>query len=149
MMTGRQGDLDRECRLFTGYLLGCVPTQYVLDRYADAHRVSDVYSTGTRFDAFLMRAARTGRITTKVVDAYAAILAPTSLIRRKLILLLAILETAAPTAGIIDSVDRGGRVLLFLRLCGRGIGSVLGFLIGALVFVPARLILTDAVETRA
>jgi hypothetical protein len=61
------------------------------------------------------------------------------LLRRKLVLLLAILETSAPFAGHIDDPGSGSRITLPLRLAGRGLVAALALLAGTLLLLPARL----------
>ena len=142
-MNDREDGLDAECRVFVRHILGCDAAPYVLEKYTDAHRVSAAYSTGSRFDMFLVRVAARNTFFAKLVDSYASVLAPVSLVRRKLVLILAILETAAPSCSVIDDVDGSSVAVQFARLCVRGVGSVLGLLVGVLVFTPARMILSD------
>ncbi|HEX6309661.1 MAG TPA: hypothetical protein VFZ69_15910 [Longimicrobiales bacterium] len=142
-MTTPQSDLERECRIFATYLVGCPPTPYVIAKYADAHQVGTAYRNGSRFDRLLVRAAGTNRLATKLADSYASVLAPTSLLRRKLILLLAVLETSAPSCDLLDAVQ-ASRARLIGRLSIRVIGSALSLLIAALVLLPAHLALSAA-----
>ncbi|NNM00448.1 MAG: hypothetical protein HKO62_06830 [Gammaproteobacteria bacterium] len=53
----------------------------------------------SRFDRLLLRLARAGSVATRLTDGYARFFVPGSLLRDKLVLLLAILETS-------DAADR-------------------------------------------
>jgi hypothetical protein len=133
--------LEEECRVFAEYLLGCVPPSYAVQKYADAHVVSPIFSKGSRFDFFLVRIARTHRTVTTIADAYARIFVPTGLLRKKLVLLLAILETCPPSCHLIDAMDRGGKVALLFRLLGKGVRSAVSLTAGMLLFLPAQMVL--------
>jgi hypothetical protein len=56
-------------------------------------------------------------------------------------LLLAILESCAPTHAYLDSVDSDSIPLLFLRLVQRCITFALVVMIGVLIILPAELML--------
>jgi nucleoside-diphosphate-sugar epimerase len=131
--------LDRECRVFTRHLLGCSPQPYVVRKYVEAHEKSPTFSEGSRLDAFLIRIARSGPGMTQLADGYTRIFHPGALLRKKLVLLLAILETSSPTYRLMDAVERGGRLSLALRLLVSGASAVAAIVAGAIVFVPARI----------
>jgi hypothetical protein len=139
-MSTLQNPFEWECLVFTEYLLGCAPHPYVVRKYADAHQVSPVFSNGSGFDFFLVRAARTHGTITKFADAYARLFRPATLLRKKLVLLLAILETCSPSYRLIDSVDCGSRPVLLVRLCGKGIAALLSLIGGVLLFLPVQII---------
>ena len=88
---------DRECVVFTGHLLGVAPDAYVKRKYAEAHDVLGGLAPTDPFDAFLLRFASKHRVCTRLADAYARVFRPGSALRRKLIVLLAILETSPPS----------------------------------------------------
>jgi hypothetical protein len=140
MMLSKQV-LASECCVFTQYLLGCAAPPYTIRKYDNAHQVSPVFSSGNRFDRFLVRVAGTHPVLTRVADSYARMLAPQALLRKKLILLLAILETSPPTHNVIDSVGGGSNLALSFRLVGKAVTFGLSAAAGAILFVPARLIL--------
>ena len=135
-----EDSLERECWVFTEYLLGCAAHAYAIRKYAEAHQVSDVFSAGNRFDFFLVRAARIHWAIAKLADGYARMFAPRALLRRKLVLLLAILETSAPSCHLIDSVEGGNRLALLVRLAARATVSMLSLVAGVMMFLPAQLI---------
>jgi len=130
-----------ECEVFTKYLLGCSPHPYVVRKYTEAHDVAEVFSTGSRFDNLLVRVASVHPTLTRLADSHARMFAPKGLLRKKLVLLLAILETSAPSCHWIDAVDGGGRVGLLFRLVFKGIAFAVSVVAGAIFFLPLQMIL--------
>ena len=134
--------LDRECAVFCRYLFGQEPNEYVKIKYRAAHQAGSLRNGGEcRADAFLVKVAGIGPWSTKIIDAYTRIFRPFSTVRKKLVLLLAILESCAPTDAYLDSVDSGSIPLLFLRFVNRCIIFAMVVLVGVLVVLPAELML--------
>jgi hypothetical protein len=139
--------VERECHVFTGYLLGSPPPPYVVRKYVEAHDLSPAFSRGSRFDIYILRIAATRPSLTRPADSYARIFAANGLLRRKLVLLLAILETA-PSCSVVDAVE-GSRPALLLRLVGAGLRSVFSVTAGIIVFLPAHVLLARRESTTA
>lgn len=137
----RNHELDAECRVFCQYLIGLKPNDYVLGKYREAHRSSTLYraSDSNSFARFLTNFARLSPLATRVADIYGFSFQRNSLLRRKLVLLLAILESSVPSHSHFDSVVEGGIAMLFLRLAWRGSLSLLAFLISVVVLAPSHL----------
>ncbi|MGE3525698.1 MAG: hypothetical protein AB7I33_07235 [Gemmatimonadales bacterium] len=135
--------LAREGRRLTAYLLGSVPDEYVISRYTAAHARIPFRMNGTvpdPLDALLLRSAHGGRWRARAADAYARIFRPHGILRQKLVLLLAILETTSP-AGV--RLTRGGDRGPFgavLRLAGTLLGFALAFLTGLALYGPVHLV---------
>jgi hypothetical protein len=129
---------NRECQVFSAYLLGVPPTAFVLGKYAVAHRVSTEFASGGEFDDFLVRAAARHRVFARMADAYARVFAPGSLLRRKLILLLAILETCPRTGPMIDTVPGATLPRIVGRVGLSVLASVASLGAGVLLFQPVR-----------
>jgi hypothetical protein len=134
-------ELQRECRLFTQYLLGCAPDRYVERKYIEAHEMLSNLAPVNRFDVFMIGVARRHSILLKLADAYAGIFDNRGLLRKKLVLLFAILETSPPFFQRIDTVDKGGKFLLACSSIVRGLVSVISLIAGAILFVPASMVL--------
>lgn len=134
--------LDRECRVFTRHVLGVEPDVYVRAQYRAAHRAvpSLAPSTGA-FDTALVRIARLSPFFAALADGYAVLFLPACRLRRKLVMLAAILESYGPTSRRIDApVDGRWRAALYLVGAGlRGVGFAL---LGAVVLTPVRLALS-------
>lgn len=125
--------------MFSSYLVGQVPSDYVLEKYCEAHLVGNRFSASGRFDLFLVKTAVAGPLLTKLADSYARLLVPGATLRKKLILLLAILESCAPTYEFLDSVDVSSKPVLYLRIAQRGLLFVLGLLVSVVVLLPFHL----------
>lgn len=134
--------LDGECVRFTRYLTRQAPTRYVLDKYRDAHERQPHLDAARaqRFDRFLIAAARAHGMGCWLVDAYTAVFRKSAVVRRKWVLLVAILESTAPTAAIFDVPDSENRVALVMRLAFRGTAFVVGLGVSALLFLPVHLL---------
>jgi hypothetical protein len=139
-----ESSIKQECERFTQYLLDGPVYPYAVRKYVQAHQVCDDFSTGDAFDLFLVRAARVHWVVTKAADGYARFFAPRTLLRKKLVLLLAILETSSPSSRFLESAVIMPLPLLLLRLAVRGLLSTLSFTAAVVVFLPAQLILRRA-----
>lgn len=141
MAEQRGSELEREAHVFTSLLIRARPSPYVVTQYARGH-VSLPLAPVQGFDAVLMRVARGGPALARAADAYARIFARRAILRRKLTLLLAILESSAPSdesfAPIVAPVPA---VLARLALAGTAavFFAALGFVILGPLHVLSRL----------
>ena len=133
--------LSRECEVFSRYLLGRPPDAYILGKYVEAHRVAPDYEAGSRFDRLLMSFAASGSAGASLADSYACLFARQSTLRRKLILLLAILESCAPARGFLDAIEPAPLFFLALRLVARGVLFLIRVLAASLILFPLQLAL--------
>jgi hypothetical protein len=132
-----------ECDALCRYLIGRHPTEHVRAQYVAAHEVAHIADQReSETDLLLVRLARGGPRRAALADAYAAAFARTSTLRRKVILLLAILESAAPSSDWVDTVTIRSRWLLAAHVA---IGAAL-FVLKALV--AASLIAALSVRRR-
>jgi NADH dehydrogenase len=131
--------LTGECRVFTRHLIGSEPPHYVTAHYARAHRTSPKFVPEDRFDRYLVRFAARHPVLTRLADSYARVFVPASLLRRKLVLLLAVLETAPQSHRMIDRPPGGGLILVAGRLVGEGLVWLVSLVAGIVLLVPARL----------
>jgi hypothetical protein len=131
--------LQVECRLFARYLTGDEPLPYVIAKYQDAHEKRSALTATSKFDRFLVSFATRSPALLKVADSYARLLAPASTLRKKLVLLLAILESSSPSYRSFEKVDGGGTVLLGLRILQRMVVFGVCFVFGAIVLLPAQV----------
>ena len=136
MTSPERSTLARECEVFSRYLLGSEPNAYVTEKYLDAHQRDPNYAGRGSFDHMLARFAARGPQRARLADSYACVLARKSTLRKKLVLLAAILETCSPSQEVFDSVDSSGRVTLVTRLLGSGLLFVLHFLVALACFAP-------------
>ena len=131
-------ELKRECEVFTRHLAGRGPTPYVARRYEDAHAVLGGLAPQDGHGRWLLRVARSGRPGCRVADAWARWAAPRSALRKKLVVLLAILEVSPPFAAELDQ-PTGSRSLEWAGIVGSGLTSLLALSIGLVLFLPVRL----------
>lgn len=141
--------LGREGRVFSRYLLGAVADDEILDLYAAAVRTGTAGPLPERgaFDRLLTRIARIRPAFTRAVDVYARHFCPAAPVRKRLILMLAILESHAGPYVALDSVDGGGRAMVYLRLAAAGFASVFLLAIATLFLTPARVVLAGRGST--
>jgi NADH dehydrogenase len=143
--------LDRECIVFMRYFIGQAPTSYVLEKYHEAHVASSIFDdiSTNPFDTFLLNLATKHTFFTRLVDAYTAIFAKRFVARKKLVLLLAILETCAPSYLRFEAPDAASGVGVVLKLAGRGVAFALTFLLAILLFAPAQLLVSFGHRSRS
>lgn len=142
-MTPAEAELRREAAVLGRYLAGREPEALVVDKYVAAHAAGVVDPAGgaRAFDRWLVRAARGGPRRARWVDGWAVVFARAGLLRRKLVLLLAILETSS-RGPELDRPDAGGGAVGFaLGMGARGVLFALRLALASLVLFPARWVL--------
>jgi hypothetical protein len=143
--------LERECLTYTQYLIGRMPTEYVVNRYLDFHRKSEVM-TGLEFDAFdqfLVSVSARGPFWASMADSYASVFLKDSVVRKKLVVTLALLECVAPSFEALDNVDSRSALAMPISLAWRAAKYV--FLLGGsvVVFTPVRAAMVFSWKSRA
>ncbi len=134
-------DLEHECTVFTYYLIQQDPSDYVLSKYRQAHSIADFACTSeTRpFERLLLHVSATHPLLTKLVDAYTAIFLRSSIVRRKWILLLAILESCSPTSRCFDSPESSSKKVLFMGMMGKGVVFLFFLGLSIVLLLPLHL----------
>jgi hypothetical protein len=134
MSNAEQQILAAECRALSWYLIRRPPGPYVTDKYCSAHLDGNILHSPDcdAFDSLLIRLARQHRFLIKMVDLYTALFFKRALLRRKLVLLLAILESAPTTYAYFDAPDALTRFGFCLRTLRRGV-VLAGMLLVSLV----------------
>ncbi|MFQ5753132.1 MAG: hypothetical protein ACE5HI_14160, partial [bacterium] len=130
--------LKDECVLFCRYLVHLNPSDYVLEKYQEGHTAKnlDGYTYRNNFDRLLMRLAIAAPLLTKIVDVYTRLFYKESMVRKKLVLLLAILESCHPYHVYIDSPDKGD---FYLRLIVHSVLFLLTLLISTILLLPTHV----------
>lgn len=131
----------RECEVFTHYLCGSSPTPYVAEKYADAQRRNLAYAATASFDRYLIRIARLHPIATKLADVYARLFAPASVLRKRLILLLAILESTTFSDAFLERVDSSSKLVIASEAAWRGFVLLMALLLSLVLLLPCQLLL--------
>jgi NADH dehydrogenase len=134
--------LTAECRSLSAYLTGAPPSRYIEEQYtraAHAHGLAfdEDFSC---FDRATVRLARSSRVFARCADAYCALFHRAGALRRKLVVLAAILEHVAPTSEAFDRVEPRSVASTVLSLAAYGLMSTVSLLLGALVLAPASVL---------
>ncbi|MGH7539964.1 MAG: hypothetical protein ACRELC_03090 [Gemmatimonadota bacterium] len=137
MRSDRSADVRREGARLYRYLAGGTPDPYVLERYVAAHRARpDLFEPSGGLDRTLAYAASHRCLPLHALDASGRFLAPGSTLRRKLVLLTAIMECAPATCDRFELPDAGSRAAFFARAVLRGIGMVAALGLGLALLPP-------------
>ena len=131
--------LERECRVFARYLTGREPSHYIIEKYLDFHQKIGVRGGGARFDGFLVSTAARGPYWTRLADSYGTLFRKNSVLREKLVVVLALAECAPPAFEDMDRVPGGGLAGASLRMAAGGLSYALALVIGTALFFPVRL----------
>ena len=132
-------ELGRECDVFVRYLSRADSTPYVRAKYTRA--VERIPSLRARpgFESRLLRFAGRGPTAARIADAYAALLAPDSVLRSRLVLLLALLESTPPYHEAIERPPPGASAKELSGAIVAGMAGVISLVAGLLVLLPLRL----------
>lgn len=130
--------LDRECVAFSYYLTKQKPNRYVMDKYREAHAASGLISNrkANRLDRILLNVSTRHPLATKLVDSYTSIFFKSATARRKWVLLLAILESCAPSYKHFDYPDSRSKSLLFISILLRLVGFLAALCVSIIIFLP-------------
>ncbi|HEX5070063.1 MAG TPA: NAD-dependent epimerase/dehydratase family protein [Vicinamibacterales bacterium] len=131
--------LPGECRVFTRYLLGRNPDAYVQAKYTQALAAVPALAPRSRFDEVLIRFAGRGPFAARLADSYASLFQPGSALRKRLVLLLAILETHPPFSTQIDRAP-GSASRAAAGIVAHGMLGALSLVAGLLLFLPVRIV---------
>lgn len=134
--------LHKECTVFCRYLIKQEPNDYVQEKYKDAHMKSGIkLGNSSAFDRLLISTSLINPVFTKIVDIYTSIFFKSSVFRKKMILLLAILESCTPSCQYLDSVSTSSKTVLFIRIFQYVSFFVLGLIFSMIFLLPLHLIL--------
>lgn len=136
-------DMDprRECLVFTRYLTGRDPDGYVIEQYVRMQQaVLSNEAAALPVDHALLAWASAGTYRARIADAYARLFRPRGLLRRKLILLFAILENSHAFHRDFTSGGSGSRTLAVLRIGTSVLTFAAALVLGVLVFAPRQLL---------
>jgi hypothetical protein len=136
-----QEPLGLECRVFTGYLAGRTPDEYIRLRYERGHaRIPYRLAGGlTAADRAILRVARLGPGPARMADIYCRFFRPTGALRQKLVLLFAVLENSPETQAWFNTAAEGGPLTLLGGLVANGVVSVALLAAGILCIGPLHL----------
>ncbi len=141
-------EIDGECTVFVRHLLGRMPDRGTLDAYRKAVRGVAVLSPGSARDEAVLRFARRGVLATRLADSWAAIFDRKSALRKRLIMLLGILEVRAPMFEHIDRGAGGSPVKAVPLILWQGVVAAVRLVAATLVMTPIVLAARVAREVR-
>lgn len=144
-----ESHLVRECEVFCRYLVGREPSSYVAQKYREAHERDARYSAASTFDRVLLRVARLSPFFTHCADSYAAIAARSSQLRRKLVLLVAILESCDASHGLNDQIEDSPAARVVARMGLRGMFFAVRLVLASIIFAPLHFLMAVTGGTRA
>jgi len=141
MLSSERDALVAECHTFSRYLTNQAPSAYIVEKYCEAHAAGNIlHDTGhDALDAVLVRLARRNGVFIRVVDLYTSLFFKHALVRKKLVLLLAILESAAATHPYFDSTDGLGTFAFCMRTVQRGVICGALLLVALVAILPLHL----------
>jgi hypothetical protein len=131
-----------ECRTFGRYLADAEPTPYATECYLRLLSSADLpdQTSALLIERTLLAFAREGVLPLRIADAYARFFRPRSLLRRRLVLLLAILENSAPTERPLNAGADGSLVTIGAQLALTFVASGLSLVAGVIAFGPIHLV---------
>jgi hypothetical protein len=134
--------LDHECIVFTEYLIQNAPNAYVLSKYRDAHVSSIVFRnlSPSTFDLILLGLADLHPWALALVDSYSSVLFRSSAVRKKMVLLIAILESCSPSHIYFDKPESKGLLSFALKMFWQGCIFAINLLLGIVLLLPIHLL---------
>jgi hypothetical protein len=120
---------EREARTFARYVVGGEASPWLVERYARAHDTRPQLRAATTFDRWQAWLAARHPIATLLMDGPGRFVAPRSLLRRKLILVTALLEVAPGAHRWFDGAP-GGVLRQGAHLVARGALLIAVVLVG-------------------
>ncbi|MEM7010454.1 MAG: NAD(P)-dependent oxidoreductase [Verrucomicrobiota bacterium] len=133
-------DPEAECEVFCRYLIGESPSEYVVEQYSAALQTEKFQQQpSSAFDFVLGRFALRHPLFTGLADAYSRFLRPAGTLRRKLVLMLAILESTAASEQI-DQADGGGLLSFLFQSTIATLGFIGRLIGGVALFAPLQIL---------
>jgi hypothetical protein len=133
---GTPDPIALECRALCRYLAGREPDEYVLESYRRLLPSAEAAVGVAPVDRLLAATASRGRALARMADVYARFFRPTGPLRRRVTLLLAILENAPGFFEPVSGPTIGSPVGVFLRVGRELAGTGLALGAGLLAFGP-------------
>ncbi len=129
----------KECRVFTKYLIGKKPTEYIERKYIEFLGKNNLQHING-FDKILSGLAVKSSLFTKFCDAYSRFFFPNSVLRNKLGTLFAILETSPITYKYIDDIGGKNILMILIPLGFKGMWFVFHLFVSIFFFLPLQII---------
>ena len=127
--------------MFCRYLAGAAPDSYICAKYADYHRSAGAFTDLSAFEHATVRLATVHPWLTRVADSYSARFDKCSPLRKKLALLVGILECSPGYFDRIDTAYGGNVVTVLFRLAVAVAASVVALAVSLVLLGPLHLLL--------
>jgi len=137
-----QSRMERECRVYARYLTGQEVDRYVAGKYAGCHATGRIAEPTEPFDCSLTDVSVRGPLWTRLADAYASRFRKDCVLRKKLVLTLALLECSPATFEYLEGVSSGSRAGALVRMAGDGMLFAAALPLAILLFFPVQLWMT-------
>jgi len=146
----KSDNVNAECDVFSRYLTGCKPDDYVLKKYTEAFLSSGVLerNVDNKFDRFLLNLALLHPFFTHIADIYSRFFRSDSIVRKRLVLLLAILESWAPSYKNLDNSGANSKAVFFISMLFRGVFMVSALVLSAVTLFPIQIIMSRKTAER-
>jgi len=146
----KNDNVKAECDVFSRYLTGCKPDDYVLKKYTEAFLHGGVLERNVdkNFDHLLLNLALLHPFFTHIADIYSRFFRADSTVRKRLVLLLAILESWAPAYKNLDDSGTNSKALFFISMLFRGVFMVLTLLLSVVTLLPIQVIMSRKTAER-
>ncbi len=130
--------VEAECRVLTRFLVSQDPAPYVLDSYIRLRpgATPPDADVARPIERALLSSARSGPTAVGIADCYAKFFVPRSVLRCRLVLLLAILENSPQTERALNSAAEGSLWLFAARVLLVGLSVGLRLAAGIVLFLP-------------
>lgn len=132
-------DQAAECDTFTRYLCGMPADGYIRRKYEDAQLFLTPTPDDDPVDLALLEAGRRGGFHLSSADIYARCFRPRTTLRRRLIIVLAIIENAPGTHHYLNSAADGGIIVSLIRIVQCLGATAVAMTAGILRFGPRQL----------
>ncbi|MBX3162395.1 MAG: hypothetical protein KF773_40900 [Deltaproteobacteria bacterium] len=130
-------ELRREAVVFSRYLVRAAPSEALIERYCAANRELFAHEAPSAADAAVLAFARDHAWAVAPLDAGHALLGPASLLRKKLLVMTAILETTPEYAARTEP-RAVALPMLGLRLAAAGVAMAAGAAAGLALTLALR-----------
>jgi|SRR5687767_13465806 len=136
-----QKALERECSVYTRYFIRREPTSYIARKYLHYHDLftHPVPTSGRLLDNVLLALSRQGTLATRLADVYASRFAKTATLRRKLSLVLALLESSS-LAPMLEAAESRAPFQVCVRIAVGVVLYVTALAIAAAGLIPVHLL---------
>ncbi|MFX0137405.1 MAG: NAD-dependent epimerase/dehydratase family protein [Candidatus Hodarchaeota archaeon] len=132
-------NIKQECIRFTKYLINCKPNAYIEKKYIKGHKRNLIENNMGPFDTFLIKVTNKNTFIIRLADVYTTVFYRKAVLRKKLILLLAVLESCPTTYSKIDSVTGDSKISLFIETIQKVLFFLVLLFISSIVLFPIQM----------